>query len=511
MNKKDFDKKLKQDLDSYQSPINIDEIWSAIEPDVDLINAKKRRKKRFFFIWFFAGLILLSSAGYLYSLYQLENQSPIAKEHSKKEVPLASIKKTEVAVDAETDQITKLSEAAILPNTSNLNSKKENKNTPSLNSQELLKQEIDNASSNSVSNNSNQAGEKNIDASFVNSSSIADFDIKLKTTTLSTNTVDNSKVESTERFNDLVEEFKPSKPVETSKKLELEKTTSLSSLDAIEIEAQVENGILNLEDLFVLTEEEKEASTKKKKPSAKKKMQYFIEMNSGVSAAFRSLKDPSGSNANLLQLREEFEHTLEAVHGGFQVGLHFPKSDLAFSTGIQYTQITDYLEINDSRSVFDTIPDGIQFYYRNLDNEIIPYHGEVINEEVITRRKKTYNEFVFIDIPLLVGIQKNVGSSERLGLGVQTGVFVNIALNASGEIINEDSEVEDLSPSFNSKMGVSYYLGLTSAYAFGENKKLSLQLSPSFRYIPKSLTVDSYGLTQKYSLLGVNIGLRLKL
>ncbi len=60
MKKHPFDKELKKELSEYNSQVDIKNLWSAIEADVDLVNEnRKKKKRRFFFFFLFAGVGLV--------------------------------------------------------------------------------------------------------------------------------------------------------------------------------------------------------------------------------------------------------------------------------------------------------------------------------------------------------------------------------------------------------------------------------------------------------------------
>ena len=65
-----INKELKGNIQSHNSVIDIDEVWSAIEPEVDIINAQKNRKNRLIFWLTMTGVFLIGLL--VYSLLSRE-------------------------------------------------------------------------------------------------------------------------------------------------------------------------------------------------------------------------------------------------------------------------------------------------------------------------------------------------------------------------------------------------------------------------------------------------------
>ena len=60
MNWEKFNNRLRKDAEGQNNDLDIDSIWSAIEPQVDEINTEKKKNRRGGFFWWGAGVLLLS-------------------------------------------------------------------------------------------------------------------------------------------------------------------------------------------------------------------------------------------------------------------------------------------------------------------------------------------------------------------------------------------------------------------------------------------------------------------
>ncbi|MEO1262307.1 MAG: hypothetical protein AAFZ15_26105, partial [Bacteroidota bacterium] len=62
-----FKNKIKDELSAHRSEVDVDALWSAIEPQVDALNRTKRKKRRGLIWLLFAGVLLAgSTAGYFF-------------------------------------------------------------------------------------------------------------------------------------------------------------------------------------------------------------------------------------------------------------------------------------------------------------------------------------------------------------------------------------------------------------------------------------------------------------
>ena len=60
MNWEKFHNRLSKDAEGQNNEIDIESIWTAIEPQVDEINIEKKKKRRRVFFWWGTGVLLLS-------------------------------------------------------------------------------------------------------------------------------------------------------------------------------------------------------------------------------------------------------------------------------------------------------------------------------------------------------------------------------------------------------------------------------------------------------------------
>ncbi len=239
---------------------------------------------------------------------------------------------------------------------------------------------------------------------------------------------------------------------------------------------------------------------------------WAVGIYGGIAATSQTLKDRELDtlSASLLNLRINTERTLETVQFGIN-GTAKLFDKLEITTGIQYSRMTELFTYisSDSGVPTDSIYD-IAYYFKDLDDNLVPIYGQVPQTETIVTDKKIYNYYHMIDIPFLVGYQHNFG---KFSAGFQTGIMANVQLKTKGQILDGDHDFLDIkenqSDVFQSSLGIGYQVAIPLRYQLTDH--LDISLTPYWRKLGQSLTLDTYTIEEKYSFLGGNLGLRWRL
>lgn len=232
-----------------------------------------------------------------------------------------------------------------------------------------------------------------------------------------------------------------------------------------------------------------------------------LELSGGVSAVARSMTlQPELAETDwsqYLEAREESETVLEAQHLSLMGRLEH-QSGWYVKTGGALTRITERL--NDFRQIsqVDTMTYLQEIVLSpNGDTSSIQY-GLGQFTTTTTYEKQTYNRIDLVEIPLVLGY---TFSRKRLALQAEAGVYVNVHLRATGEVLAPGgSDYLSLREGsvFQKRVGVSYYGSLQLRYAFTDNMRL--YMGPSVRLFPGSFTADSHPVRQQYQLFGLKAG-----
>ena len=484
---KEVNKNRKEEVLSHHSEVNVDEIWAAIEPQVDIINAEKKRRKGLLF-FFLLGAILVTSAG----LYLWQTDAQIAVSNAGIKTETSNIKTIteenpqQLKEEATGKTYTQETDNQIIADT------KEKQIT----TEEALK-EITTSSSIAPTTSSNTSVEKQSNpitktksTSISNSNKTINNSFKNETLSQQINT--NKIAFSDETLSSPELSF----PQENSKPKPPKSITPSPQISSLNL--KMPTLIPDVGEVSLADEEEDKRLAND--------LNFAISAHTGISFINRGLASniDSVSSPELLRLRRESETMLEAIHYGLRAKLKH-KSGISFSTGGQYTVLSERYDNNNLEMESDSV-DGIVKRIIQLNGDTVDILGRLPRTTTYDYEKQIYNRYKMIDVPFIIGYE---GGMKDWSLGIQAGVFVNLALKTSGKIRNTSTEDIDIGENqadiFKSKLGLSYYGGIYIRRALSQN--LDVTIAPHGRFFAKDFNVDSYSLKQRYSLIGVQAGL----
>jgi len=458
---------MNKDLKHYKSDVDIDEIWNAIEPAVDSINAEREDKKKPAFLFWWGG-ILLVIVGLIggYFVFNQQGDAPVSADDNS------------VNIVEETD----------------LNSEANN---------HLINSNITIDATENIVNNSIKVGE---DDGLLR-------DVRIDDRVVSGRDVQTSGLNKRKPGRDgQASSLSQREPGRDGQASGLNKRVAVNkvSKNILKPLPNTEFSLLESDDYlpflsFPITEENSRAGSF---GSAYDKPSISLEFQVGISKPNRSLKSGvDGGLDTLLGLRNRDERTLEGLHANLFVSTNL-QSGFFIKTGVSYTQFTElYSNFNTVETT--VIQEGVQKRVINLNGDTTDVIGPIEVIQTTTFRKKYYNTYRMIDIPVIVGYQHKY--NEDWSTDFSLGVFTNLVFKSKGKIPSSPTTDLDLSEAniFKPRFGYSVHFGLGISRQLSEN--LSLRLNPNFRYYPKNMMQERYGLEQRYVLFGVNLGLKMDL
>ncbi|MFT5913313.1 MAG: opacity protein-like surface antigen [Paraglaciecola sp.] len=511
-----FDKKVNDELSGHQSEVDIDALWGALEPEVDAINAEKKKRRRAGLWWFFGGFLLIGVGAMILFFNQNEAVSIANFDNENKAIKQTTAatfneNKAVESVAKTVDDITKKEVAE-----ANLNIK----NTPSVISQNNISNSKNvipknqysfNAEKLDASNNFEKSNNLNKNQNSIQNKNAAaignDLNKKMDVLAQKNTPIFNEKESKEETDNQI---SKNNSAVFDNQRLSPKDKNQLFQLP-IDLLKNLDYAATELT-RETLTNEEKSALEKeveermaKEEKRAQKKFNASANFYGGMSLANRNLTANGDSLTNeLTQLRKKTEQNLETIQLGLQFNWQHKKTGLELTSGINYTQINEKFEYKVNEVTVDSIV-GIEAFYRNVNGDTIAIMGMIPETTTANIHKRHFNKYRMIDIPILLGYRKRLGD---FSIGAQAGVFVNLKLQTSGRFFNNETQTIDIDKAdiFKTKVGLSYYLGATVDYHLTEN--WSVSAAPFVRHLPSNFAKASYGLEQKYTLYGLNVGLR---
>lgn len=479
-----FENKIKDELSSHRSEVDIDALWSTIEPEVDAINQSKR-KRRFIIFWFLlAGVLMLGGGigGYYFLNNDKVTEKTIIAGNNSEEKTIEEKQEQNLNTDKTINNIQEGDKETVktIDNQSAIITAKNN-SIKNDNSTSNKNQTIEKKNSNTP-NNSNSKNLNN------NQKTIADDDSHFETS----NTQDNDKTIS----KNILEENQKEK---TAYLIPIKKLGTLA-IPLFKIKTTTPQ--LDIPDLNKDLAEETTSPTPpdkkgKRHPMDKKDLRFSFGAYGGISYANRNLSVNDIAANDLLKIRESSEKQLETTHAGLQFSMRH-QSGFDLATGIQYTRMVERFNYNQNITELDSI-DGVLYYAVNPNNDTLAIMGTVPHTTITDIRKEYYNKYTMFDIPVIVGYYRE---NDEWAFGAQAGIFANISLKTEGQFLSSETTSTDMKDLFKSSVGLSYHAGISVDRKL--NKNIGIGISPYFRYFPKNFAKTDYGISQKYTLIGIN-------
>lgn len=187
-----------------------------------------------------------------------------------------------------------------------------------------------------------------------------------------------------------------------------------------------------------------------------------------------------------------------------QIGLGVQtKRGLVFKVGANYSRYnTRFHKSNPS-------------FKKIIIEQIFDNNGDFVREDTLTEIGtldiQHFNKQEFIGIPLTVGYMT---ANQKLNIGFNLGVQLNIRMSTKGRIIGSDEQVSKMlissinpNPVYKEKIGLQGIANFVLAY--GLTSKFDLILSPHVKFMPKSITQETYPLRENLMTAGIWVGGRL--
>ena len=225
--------------------------------------------------------------------------------------------------------------------------------------------------------------------------------------------------------------------------------------------------------------------------------QYW-ELYAGPDYAFKKYNDTA--NSALLEKRKASTSFLYA----FSAGVRYTR---VFSNGMSLRGGINYSQINEKFSYAQS--NVVQLTYE------INQQGDTINSYYVrgTKYRTSYNHYRTLDIPLLVGYELGNG---RLHANINAGAVINIYSWQNGETLDSSfqpvsfTSAKSNSPyQYKTNVGVGFMGGISLYYKL--NESLHLLAEPYYRYNFSPMNKGTLSIQEKFSTIGLRLGLRLDL
>jgi hypothetical protein len=231
---------------------------------------------------------------------------------------------------------------------------------------------------------------------------------------------------------------------------------------------------------------------------------WYAGLQAAAYLPFRSLEEGAqDSSGSYSALRRGTETPLEVLGLEFTLGRKL-RPNLRLQTGLAINRLTERFEWRADQLLRDSVT-GIQAIFIDAAGDSILVEGPVLRTQYISRYKRAYNTYTFVDLPLIAAFDLGKG---RLQLSLEAGLWLNLSLRAQGSrLLTNGTDVERLEDSsdYRSRAGLSFHGGLGARYRLG--RRWALNGSVAMRYFPGAITTEAVAATQQYQWLGARLGL----
>jgi len=225
--------------------------------------------------------------------------------------------------------------------------------------------------------------------------------------------------------------------------------------------------------------------------------QYW-EVYAGPDYAFKKYNDTA--NSALLEKRK----ASTSFQSAFSAGIRFTRvfsNGMSFRGGLNFSQIKEKFSYAQSNVV--------QLTYE------INQAGDTINSFFVrgTKYKTSYNHYRTLDVPLLVGYEIGNG---RLHANINAGAVINIYSWQNGETLDTAFAPVSFSSGksndpyqYKTNVGIGFLGGVSVYYKL--NDRLHLLAEPYYRYNFSPMNKETLSIQEKFSTIGLRLGLRIDL
>lgn len=223
----------------------------------------------------------------------------------------------------------------------------------------------------------------------------------------------------------------------------------------------------------------------------------YAEFYLGPDYAFKKYSDTG--NSQLVQKRKESLHFRSA----YSAGIRYTK---VFGNGMSIRAGINFSQINEK---FSFIKDNVvQLVY------VINPQGDTTSRYYVrgTRYSNTYNHYRTIDVPVVVGYELGNG---RLHANINAGVVINIYSWQTGQTLDDNYMPVSISTGKESNAAYQYKtnvgLGFTGALSlyYKLNDRFHLLAEPYCRFNLSPMNRENGSLQEKFSSIGLRLGLRM--
>ncbi len=238
---------------------------------------------------------------------------------------------------------------------------------------------------------------------------------------------------------------------------------------------------------------------------------WYLEVYGSPDYTLRSFSNPALFN-NYVSYRKTNEDNRNGFSAGLRIAKNFGEKTVV-KAGVNYSQINERLKLISQNEKQFTQIITIRTVIR-APGDTLFIRDTSYFEQTGTRYRTTYNRYRFIDIPVLFSYE--FGNPEIVAFAVNAGPVFNISSFYRGEVL--DTFLRPVKISTNSGSGVNNWrsnigIGMYTSFSVYKhvNSRLQIFAEPYFRYNFRPVSQNTGIVNQRYSISGMQLGIRYKL
>jgi hypothetical protein len=220
---------------------------------------------------------------------------------------------------------------------------------------------------------------------------------------------------------------------------------------------------------------------------------------SGIGTVHRSLE--TQSNESLLNLREQFESTLEMLHSSLKLRKRI--SDLIFvAAGIEYQRINEKLDYTESELLSTSIRTDSAYVATTSTGSLQYFSGDVEATFTRSRRSIRYNAHHSINMPIHIGFSNLI--TPKASISAYMGPVINLHQNYTGYNISPDGIIVQSDAIERGSLLHALDIGTAVDYRIG--RRIDFSLGAFYRKALTTFSIDS-NVFQSYDNLNLQVGI----
>jgi hypothetical protein len=499
----DFEKYMKNNLESVRSDWDKEEMWADIEQHLPPV----KEPKRLLPIWWLSGFIALGLIALSIFLWN-KNEAPKTIQHIV-ENEKVNINKTPKNTNVGTDENTLLFENKKLDvlNSENQNSgekyvNKANSITPTVLDKQINKPNTSSKRASNISINSSTT-QSEVFAIEENHSSIITRDGASNDETLNRSKYENTPSAET----GIVDSKTSGLENEKSTREQLVEKNNTVLLQARVLSVKPLDGIMSYLSVsarssFILSAL---AEPNTFINPLRNKWLSSLALYGNYSLLNRRLTNTSNDNT-LYDERTQSEKTLEGIGVQINYRIHF-NNNLFAEIGVEYQRINEVMNFEERIATQELVPSDSAAYFINFAGETQYVAGEKIQTRLTKTGYSRYNEHHFVNTPIHLGYSHKLNN---FSLSILAGPVLTVYQSYQGDVIGDDLKfVQDAIVSdFQNSLLSAFDTGLYWDYNLGNSFSLSGGIN--YRKSLSNFTIDGV-VNQTYDTVDFKLGILFKI